>query len=192
MAEIRIIFGLGNPGKEYEGTRHNVGFDTVDLLADRLGIQVNKKKYGSVIGEGLFDDKKVLLVKPGLYMNLSGQVVATITGFYKLTSDEIIVITDDMALDPGRIRLRAKGSSGGHNGLKDIIQKLGGDDFPRLRIGIGQSPSPQTKSYVLSKPSPEDRELIAAACRRAAESVVCWMRDGIDTAMNKYNVQENV
>ena len=192
MADIRVIFGLGNPGKEYDGTRHNVGFDVIDIIADRLAVKVNSKKFSGVIGEGPFYEKKVLLVKPGLYMNRSGHVVATVAGFYKLTTDDIIVITDDMALEPGRIRLRAKGSSGGHNGLKDIIQQLGGDAFPRVRVGIGKSPFAETKGYVLSKPGPDDRELIAAACQKAADSVLCWMRDGIDTAMNKYNVQENI
>jgi peptidyl-tRNA hydrolase, PTH1 family len=188
MADIRIVFGLGNPGKEYDGTRHNVGFNVVDVLAEKLGIEVKSKKYASVIGEGNFEGKKVLLIKPGQYMNRSGQVVATVCGFYKLSTDDIIVVTDDMALEPGRIRLRAKGSSGGHNGLKDIIQKLGGDTFSRVRVGIGKSPFPDSRNFVLGKPRPEERDLIQQACQKSAESVLCWMRLGIDAAMNKFNM----
>ena len=187
MAEMKVVFGLGNPGKDYNGTRHNVGFDVIDMLADKLAIEVRNKKFASVIGEGLFDDKKILLVKPGKYMNLSGEVVATVTGFYKLSTDDIIVVTDDMALEPGTIRLRAKGSAGGHNGLKDIIQKLGGQTFNRVRIGIGKSPNPDSRNYVLGRPHSEDKKLISKACERAAESVIYWMRNDIDAAMNKFN-----
>ena len=126
MAEVKIIVGLGNCGREYDGTRHNAGFEVVDLLAERLGVEVKKKKFGGIIGEGFFDEGKVLLLKPQQYMNRSGQVVATVAGFYKVNNEDIIVVTDDMALEPGRIRLRAKGSAGGHNGLQDIISKSPG------------------------------------------------------------------
>jgi PTH1 family peptidyl-tRNA hydrolase len=187
MAEVKIIVGLGNPGREYEGTRHNAGFEVVDLLADRLGIEIKKKKFGALFGEGFFDYKKVLLVKPQEYMNRSGQAVATVAGFYKVNNEDIIVVTDDLALEPGRIRLRAKGSAGGHNGLQDIISKIGSGEFARVRIGIGESGVIPTADYVLSRPSQADRALIKRARDRAKESVECWLRYGIDTAMNKYN-----
>lgn len=191
MADVKIIVGLGNPGKEYEGTRHNVGFEVVDRLAESLGIAVKKKKFGGLIGDGFFEDSKILLVKPQEYMNLSGQCVATVAGFYKVNKEDIMVLTDDLALEPGRIRLRPKGSSGGHNGLQDIISKLGGDVFARVRIGIGKSSVIPAKAYVLGKPSLADRTLIKRASVRAKESVMCWLRDGIDVAMNKYNTQIN-
>jgi PTH1 family peptidyl-tRNA hydrolase len=191
MADVKIIVGLGNPGKEYEGTRHNVGFEVVDRLASSLNIEVKKKKFGGLIGEGFIGDYKVLLVKPQEYMNLSGQSVATVAGFYKVNKEDIMILTDDLALEPGRIRLRAKGSAGGHNGLQDIISKLGGDVFARVRIGIGKSERIPTKSYVLGRPSLADRTLIKRAQSRAKESVMCWLRDGIDTAMNKYNASED-
>jgi PTH1 family peptidyl-tRNA hydrolase len=187
MAEVKIIVGLGNPGKEYEGTRHNAGFEVVDLLAERLGIAVKKKKFSSLMGEGFFDDKKVLLIKPQEYMNRSGQAVATVAGFYKVNKEDIIVVTDDLALEPGRIRLRAKGSAGGHNGLQDIISKIGSGEFSRVRIGIGKSGVIPTKDYVLGRPSLADRTLIKRARDRAKEAVECWLRYGIDTAMNEFN-----
>ena len=189
MADMKIIVGLGNPGREYDGTRHNAGFDVIDVLAQKCCVTVKKNKYGAFVGEGVVYDTKVLLVKPQQYMNLSGQAVATVVGFYKLRSEDVIVVTDDMALEPGRIRLRGKGSAGGHNGLSDIISKLGTNEFSRVRIGIGKDPVIPTKSYVLGRPSGEDRKLIKEACDRASESVLCWVRDGIDTAMNKFNGQ---
>ena len=191
MAEVKIIVGLGNCGREYDGTRHNAGFEVVDLLAERLGVEVKKKKFGGIIGEGFFDEGKVLLLKPQQYMNRSGQVVATVAGFYKVNNEDIIVVTDDMALEPGRIRLRAKGSAGGHNGLQDIISKMGGGEFARVRIGIGKSTVMPAKDYVLGRPSADDKEQIAGAVDRAKEAVVCWLQYGIDTAMNKYNMQVN-
>jgi PTH1 family peptidyl-tRNA hydrolase len=187
MAEVKIIVGLGNPGREYDGTRHNAGFEVVDLLASRFGIEVKKKKFGGLIGEGFFEDTKVLLVKPQEYMNRSGQAVATVAGFYKVNNENIIVVTDDLALEPGRIRLRPKGSAGGHNGLQDIISKMGSGEFARVRIGIGKSAVIPTKDYVLGRPSLTDRTLIKRARDRAKEAVLCWLRNGIDTAMNKYN-----
>jgi len=191
VADVKLIVGLGNPGKEYEGTRHNVGFEVLDRLSSSLNIEVKKKKFGGLIGEGAFGDSKVLLVKPQEYMNLSGQCVATVAGFYKVNREDIMVLTDDLALEPGCIRLRQKGSAGGHNGLQDIIDKLGDDVFARVRIGIGKSERIPTKTYVLGRPSLADRTLIKRAQERAKESVICWMREGIDSAMNKYNGSED-
>ena len=183
-----MIVGLGNPGTGYAGTRHNAGFEVVDGLAGQLQVDVKKKKFGALLGECSFDGIKLILLKPQQYMNRSGQVVATAAGFYRLSLGNIIVITDDMALEPGRIRIREKGSSGGHNGLGDIIGKLGTDEIARLRIGIGDSGSEIAEKYVLNKPAKEDRELMDKAVEKAREAIICWIREDADTAMNKFNV----
>ena len=183
-----MIVGLGNPGPEYAGTRHNVGFEVIDGLAGRLDIKVKKKKFGALFGEGFFGDSKVILLKPQKYMNRSGQVAAVARGFYKLSVENIIVITDDMALEAGRVRIRLKGSSGGHNGLEDIIAKLGTNEFGHLRIGIGGSGEQIARDYVLSRPAEEDRKLIEEAIDRAQQAICCWIEQGVDTAMNKFNV----
>ena len=191
---MKMIIGLGNPGTEYAGTRHNVGFEVVDLLARRLGVEIKKKKFGALVGECIKEGLRLILLKPQRYMNRSGHVVATAAGFYKLSLEHIIVITDDMDLAPGRIRIRAKGSAGGHNGLADIIERLGGNEFARLRIGIGKSVEQFGKDYVLTRPAAEDRELIEKAIEKAQQAVICWFEEGIDTAMNRFNIrsgQEN-
>lgn len=188
-SDVLMIVGLGNPGKEYERTRHNVGFDVVDAFARQYGIEVKKKKFGGLVGDGMVGEKKVLLVKPQNYMNLSGQVVATAVGFYRLSIDNLIVVTDDMALEPGRIRLRAKGSAGGHNGLSDIKNKLGTPDYARLRVGIGRSEYIIARDYVLGRPTADEKELIAEAVNRSKEALFCWINEGIGPAMNKYNVR---
>ena len=192
MAKIKMIVGLGNPGREYAGTRHNAGFDVIDSLARQLGVDVKKKKFGGLFGQCALDDKAVMLLKPQRYMNCSGEVVATAKGFYKLAIEEIVVVTDDMALEPGRIRIRRKGSSGGHNGLEDIIARLGSDEFARLRIGIGQSAEQNATDYVLRRPGDEEKELIGKAVEKASQAVICWVKEGVDAAMNKFNVQNNV
>ena len=186
-ADVKMVVGLGNPGSEFAGTRHNVGFDVVDLLAEKLGIEVRKKKFGARFGSGEFEGKKLILLKPQKFMNLSGQVVATAAGFYKLGLGDLIVVVDDMALEPGRIRIRGQGSAGGHNGLSDIISRLGSEEFVRCRIGIGSSDEEVGRDYVLSRPRGEDAEAIAEAIEKAAESVLYWLTDGIDAAMTKYN-----
>ncbi len=186
--ETVIVAGLGNPGSKYEGTRHNVGFEAVDRLAEKLAADVRKKKFNALLGQALYKDKKVLLLKPQSYMNCSGQVLATAGGFYRLKGPQMMVITDDMALEPGIIRLKPKGSAGGHNGLADIIQKVGGD-FNRCRVGIGKSPYPNTKDYVLGRIGSDERALIDPALDRAVEAVLEWIEFGIDSAMTKYNVK---
>ena len=165
-SDVVMIVGLGNPGKEYERTRHNVGFDVVDAFARQYGIEVKKKKFGGLVGDGMIGDTRVLVVKPQKYMNLSGQVVATAVGFYRLSIDNIIVVTDDMALEPGRIRLRAKGSAGGHNGLSDIKNKLGSQDYARLRVGIGRSEYIIARDYVLGRPTSDEKELIDVCAKQ--------------------------
>ena len=137
MVETKMVVGLGNPGKEYIDTRHNTGFRVIDALAETLGIEVRKRKFGARFGSSEFADAKLILLKPWQFMNRSGQAVATALGFYKLGANDLLVVTDDMALEPGRIRIRAKGSAGGHNGLADVIEKLSTESFARCRIGIG-------------------------------------------------------
>ncbi len=184
---MRMIVGLGNPGDEYADTRHNTGFKVIDLLAETVGIKVRKRKFGARFESGVFADKKLILLKPWQFMNRSGQAVATATGFYKLNIGELIVVTDDMDLEPGRIRVRANGSAGGHNGLADIIGKLGKNEFARCRIGIGRSAEREAVSYVLDKPAKDQEQLLAAAIERARDAVLCWIEYGIETAMNKFN-----
>jgi peptidyl-tRNA hydrolase, PTH1 family len=187
MPQNRVIIGLGNPGKEYARTRHNVGFAVVDSLAGQLGIEVTAKKFGGLVGQGRYQDKKLIVVKPQQYMNCSGQVVAGVLGFYKLAISDVMVVADDMALDPGAIRIRGKGSAGGHNGLADIIEKLGTDEFARLRVGIGKSAFPDARDYVLGEPSKEEKELIANGIKNAHQALLCWLTDGLEKAMNRFN-----
>ncbi|MBN1795270.1 MAG: aminoacyl-tRNA hydrolase [Sedimentisphaerales bacterium] len=184
---MKMIVGLGNPGSEYADTRHNIGFEVVDALSEWFGIKVKKRKFEARIGETEFEGKKLILVKPWKYMNRSGQAVATAAGFYKLPIPDLLVVTDDMALESGRIRIRAKGSAGGHNGLKDIIEKLGTEDFARLRVGIGQATESEAYDYVLSKVPAEQKEPIDSAIERARDAVICWLRNGIEATMNEYN-----
>jgi len=187
MYDIKLIVGLGNPGLEYQQTRHNVGFEVVELLTKKLKVKLNKEKFSAAFGQAEFEDKKLILLKPLLFMNNSGQVVAAVANFYKLTAEAILVITDDMALEPGMIRLRAGGSAGGHNGLADIIEKLGTDEFNRLRIGIGNRSQTPGRDYVLSRPSETERNLIDKAVTEAADAVMVWITEGVETAMNRFN-----
>lgn len=189
QASTKLIAGLGNPGKEYDQTRHNVGFMVLDVLADRLDTKIQRKKFNALLEETDADGVRMILMKPQQYMNRSGHAVATAAGYYKLASSDVLVVTDDMALDVGRIRLRAKGSSGGHNGLKDIVSHLKTDCFPRLRIGIGGSGTLDAADYVLSRFSAEERETMNSAIQTAAEAIFCWLHEGIDTAMTRYNVK---
>ena len=187
MAEIKMVVGLGNPGEEYVDTRHNAGFRVIDLLAEALKIDVRKKKFGARFGQGEFADKKLILLKPWRFMNRSGEVVVTAVGFYKLELDDLLVVTDDMALEPGRIRVRAKGSAGGHNGLADVVEKLGTESIGRLRVGVGQSDEESAEDYVLDKPTEEEKPLLDEAIEKAREAVFCWVEYGIEAAMNKFN-----
>ena len=189
---MKIVVGLGNPGEEYAGTRHNIGFKVVDRLSKAIGIDIRKRRFGARFGTGEFGDKKLVLLKPWQFMNRSGEAVAKAVGFYKLPLGELLVVTDDMALEPGRIRIRAKGSAGGHKGLADIIDKLGTNQFGRLRVGIGL-PSTGTGweqeaiDYVLDRPMRRERLLLDKAVEMAKEAVLCWLELGIEAAMNKFN-----
>jgi len=187
MGDMKMVVGLGNPGDEYTNTRHNTGFKVIDSLAKVLEIEVRKRKFGARFGSGEFADKKLILLKPWQFMNRSGQAVATAAGFYKLSLSNLLVVTDDMDLEPGRIRIRAKGSAGGHNGLADIIEKLGTNEFVRCRIGIGQSGEQEAVDYVLDKPTKAEKPLLTSAIERARDAVFCWIRYGFETAMNKFN-----
>ena len=188
MDGMKIVVGLGNPGDEYINTRHNTGFKVIDSLAEALKIEVRKRKFGARLGSGEFAEKKLILLKPWKFMNRSGQAVATATGFYKLDLKNLIVVTDDMALEPGRIRLRAKGSAGGHNGLTDIIEKLGTNEFSRCRVGIGCNIDQVDQvDYVLSRPNENQKALLDKAIENARDAVLCWIEYGIETAMNKFN-----
>lgn len=186
-----LVAGLGNPGKEYAATRHNVGFMIVDLLAEELGVKVEKIKFKSLIGEGFVGNEKVILVKPQTYMNLSGEAVLDIAGFYKIPPERVIVIVDDMDLPVGRVRLRTKGGSGGHNGLKSIIYQLQTEEFPRLRIGIGKpAPERQTVGYVLGKFSDEEKEIMLEALKKSVRAVIEIIESGAERAMNKVNTPD--
>ena len=185
--EVKMVVGLGNPGKEHVDTRHNVGFRVINSLAESLSIDVRKKRFGACLGSGEFADKKLILLKPMRFMNCSGQVVATAAGFYKLALSNLLVVTDDMALPPGRVRVRMRGSAGGHNGLADVIEKLGTENISRLRIGIGQSNNEVAEDYVLDKPTEAERPLLDEAIAKARDAVLCWAEYGIKATMNKYN-----
>ena len=183
-----VIAGLGNPGKKYENTRHNAGFDTIDFLADRCGIRVTENAFRGLLGKGVISGEKVILVKPQTFMNLSGECVGPLLNYYKVEPSHFIVIYDDISLDPGMIRVRGKGSAGGHNGMKSLIQHLGTQEFPRVRIGTGAKP-PQMDlaDYVLGHYSAEDEPKMAAAFRDGGEAAVMLMTDGLEAAMNHFN-----
>lgn len=185
-----IIVGLGNPGRRYEQTRHNMGFLAVDRIAAELGIKVDRIKFKALIGEGSFCGQKVILVKPQTYMNLSGTTVKEITDFYKLDLSNLIVIYDDIDIGVGTLRVRKGGSSGTHNGMKDIIYKLYDDAFPRIRIGIGGSSGRDLASFVTGQIPKEEGPLLDDAIGKAAKAALAIIESGIDRAMNEYNVKE--
>ena len=184
-----IIAGLGNPGKQYEHTRHNVGFDTLDKLAEKYHISIDNQKHKAVCGSGYIEGQKVILVKPQTYMNLSGESLREIIDFYKLDpAEELIVIYDDIDLDPGQLRIRKKGSAGGHNGIKHIIQQLGTQNFVRIKVGVGAKPKGwDLADYVLGRFDKDDRVLVEEAQERACKAVELILTDSVDAAMNEYN-----
>ncbi|ABG86883.1 aminoacyl-tRNA hydrolase [Clostridium perfringens] len=181
-----LIVGLGNPGKQYEKTRHNIGFDVIDYMANKYNIDVNREKFKGICGEGFIENKKVILLKPLTYMNLSGESIREFVNFYKLEDDEIIVVYDDISLDIGRLRIREKGSAGGHNGIKSIIQNLGGDKFPRVKVGVGQ-PKDNLVNHVLGKFSKEDREHIEKVIPVVSDAIVEIVKNDAKESMNKFN-----
>lgn len=188
-----IIVGLGNPGKEYNNTRHNIGFDVIDKLAEQEKIDVLEKKHKAVIGKGYIAGQKCILAKPHTFMNLSGESVRELIGYYKVDEkDELIVISDDISLDVGQLRIRKKGSAGGHNGLKNIIAQLGHDTFVRVKMGVGEKPKGwDLADYVLGHFSAEERRAEDEAAVRAADAVRMIITDGADAAMNEFNRKVN-
>ena len=184
-----IIVGLGNPDRQYQNTRHNIGFDVIDVIADKNNITVKERKHKALIGKGFVGGQKVVLVKPQTYMNLSGESVREVIDFYKADEkSELIVISDDISLDVGQIRIRKKGSAGGHNGLKDIILHLGHDEFQRIKMGVGQKPEGyDLVDYVLGHFPKEEREIMDESAKRAADAIEVMIVDGADAAMNLYN-----
>ena len=184
-----IIVGLGNPGKKYEATKHNVGFITLDFLAEKNEIKINKIKHKALVGEGTVSGQKVLLVKPQTFMNLSGNSVREVMEYYKVDPENLIVIYDDVDIPMGRLRIRKKGSAGTHNGMKSIIYDLQEDGFPRVRIGIGKERKMPLAGYVLGGFAKEERELMKDAVERAAQAVECMLDKGIDIAMGEYNIK---
>ncbi|MBE3592099.1 MAG: aminoacyl-tRNA hydrolase [Thermoanaerobacter sp.] len=181
-----IIAGLGNPGEEYEGTRHNVGFMVIDALSKKLGIEVSRLKFKSLMGEGHFKGEKVILLKPQTFVNSSGEALYDAVNFYKIPLENVIVIYDDKDLDVGKIRIRKKGSSGGHNGMKSIIYLLNSEEFPRIRIGIGK-PQEDLVSHVLGKFEESEKKLIDETVIKAADAVIDIIENGIEHAMSKFN-----
>ena len=184
-----IIVGLGNPGKKYENTKHNIGFITLDFLAEENDIKVNKIKHKALVGEGTISGQKVLLVKPQTFMNLSGNSVREVMEYYKEDPEKLVVIYDDVDIPMGRLRIRKKGSAGTHNGMKSIIYDIQEDGFPRVRIGIGADRKMPLAEYVLGGFRKEERNLMADAVKRAACAVECMLEKGIDIAMGEYNVK---
>ncbi len=183
-----LIVGLGNPEEEYARTRHNIGFDTINKIADKYGIQVNKRKFNSLYGSGEIEGEKVLLLKPQTYMNLSGTAIREVMSFYKLSSKDIIVIYDDLDIEPGIIKIRKKGGPGTHNGMKSVVHEIGTEDFCRIRVGIGM---PQYKkdllNFILTKISDEEYKILENAIQKVVEATGEIIKNSIDSAMNKYN-----
>lgn len=185
-----IIVGLGNPTKTYDGTRHNIGFAVVDQIAADLGISVDEKKHKAKFGKGRISGEKVILAKPQTYMNLSGESVRALMDYYKISTEELIIIYDDTSLHTGQIRIRKKGSAGGHNGIKSIISCLGTTEFPRIKVGIGSKPHGwDLADYVLSKFKEEEKDVIKEAVISAGDAARAIIADGINEAMNQYNVR---
>ncbi len=187
-----VIVGLGNPDKRYEKTRHNIGFDVIDALADQYNIVVKEKKHKALCGTGAIEGRKVLLVKPQTYMNLSGESVAEVIQFYKIDPEsEMLIIFDDISLAPGNIRVRKKGSAGGHNGIKSIIAHTGTQNFMRIKVGVGEKPQGwDLADHVLGRFSSEDRKKVDEAIKDAISAAVLMMQGDVDRAMNLYNAKK--
>jgi PTH1 family peptidyl-tRNA hydrolase len=184
---MKLIVGLGNPGKKYEGTRHNMGFMAIDLLSDQAQIDVDKEVFHGLMGRGKIYDEDVILFKPTTFMNLSGTAVQEVVHYFKIALEDIVVIYDDMAIPIGSIRLRKEGSSGGHKGMQNIIDCLSSDQIKRIRVGIGEPGEWDTIDYVLSKPLKDDMPLIEEAIANAVRGVKEYLKSDFDRAMNKYN-----
>lgn len=188
-SESWLIVGLGNPGKEYEKTRHNCGFRAIDLLAKTLGCKIDKAKFQGLYGQVTYQGCKLFLLKPMTYMNLSGRSILQLSAYYQIPPQRIIVLFDDISLEPGRLRIRPDGSAGGHNGIKSIISELGSQDFPRVKIGVGAKAHAEQDlaDWVLSGFSASEEKALGSALERAAEAALCIMESGVPEAANRYN-----
>ena len=185
---MKLIVGLGNPTVKYDKTRHNVGFEVIDRLVDKYNIPLDVSKHKGIYGKGKIEGLTVILLKPMTYMNLSGESIREVANYYKILPEDIIVIYDDINLDVGRLRIREKGSAGGHNGIKNIISQLGTEEFPRIRIGVGMKPPKmELVDYVLSRFSQEERSLMDQGYERACEALKLLLADDIPAAMNQFN-----
>ena len=184
-----LIVGLGNPGKEYAHTRHNAGFRALDLLAENLGCKVDKLKFQGLYNQVNYKGTKIFLLKPQTYMNLSGRSVLQLSAYFNIPPQRIIVLFDDISLEPGRLRIRADGSAGGHNGIKSIIEQLGSQDFPRVKIGVGSKPTPEydLADWVLSSFSAQEEKALGPALQRAADAALCIMEHGVPETANRFN-----
>ena len=184
-----VIVGLGNPGKNYENTRHNAGFLAIDALANKYGISVTEKKHKALCGSGYMEGVKVVLVKPQTYMNLSGRSVLQLSAYFNIPPQRIIVLFDDISLEPGRLRIRGDGSAGGHNGIKSIISELCSQEFPRVKVGVGAKAHPEQDlaDWVLSSFSASEEKALESALERAAEAALCIIDKGVGEAANRYN-----
>ena len=187
--ESWLIVGLGNPGKEYERSRHNCGFRALDCLAQNLGVKVDKLKFQGLYNQTNYNGRKLFLLKPQTYMNLSGRSVLQLSAFFKIPPQNIIVMFDDISLEPGRLRVRANGSAGGHNGIKSIISELGSQDFPRVKIGVGAKPNPEydPADWVLSSFSAQDEKALSVSLKNAAEAALAIIDRGVPEAANRFN-----
>lgn len=184
-----LIVGLGNPGKQYEHTRHNCGFRAIDLLAEKLGCKIDKGKFQGLYGQASYNGCKLFLLKPQTFMNLSGRSVLQLSAYYNIPPQRIIVMFDDISLEPGRLRVRGDGSAGGHNGIKSIIQELGSQEFPRVKIGVGAKPHPQQDlaDWVLSGFTAQEEKALSGALKAAADAALCIVESGVSQAANRYN-----
>lgn len=184
-----LIVGLGNPGKEYVKTRHNCGFRAIDLLAEKLGCKIDKCKFQGLYGQVIYNGKKLFLLKPQTYMNLSGRSVLQLSAYFSIPPQKIIVLFDDISLVPGRLRIRPDGSAGGHNGIKSIITELGSQDFPRVKIGVGAKPEPERDlaDWVLSPFSASEEKLLSPALENAGDAALCIIDKGVPEAANRFN-----
>ena len=187
--ESWLIVGLGNPGKNYAHTRHNCGFRAVDILAEKLGCKIDKCKFQGLYGQTTYNGKKLFVLKPQTYMNLSGRAVVQLSAYYSIPPQRIIVLFDDISLPPGRLRIRGDGSAGGHNGIKSIISELGSQDFPRVKIGVGAKPHPDADlaDWVLSGFSAQEEKALVTALDNACDASLCIIDQGVSQAANHYN-----
>jgi len=184
---MKLVVGIGNPGKRYERTRHNLGMRVADRLAADHGISLSRRRFDALVGEGCIDSARVLLVKPQTYVNLSGASVAPLLRWYRCSTEDLLAVCDDLNLEPGKLRLRRRGASGGHNGLESIVECLGTEDFPRLRVGIGRGHGGDPVAHVLGLFEPEEERIVQDAVAGAAAAVRLWLLQGIDAAMNAIN-----